>query len=174
MRGGRRWRWLSCGPPCHDLGAEVGWVIIKWAEVMHPPTSIFAQAPRLASRPLACRPRTQRKPPSAANKAPLDVQGRGRYPFRCFRRACFGLFLAGFGLFLANFAHWWGELGAHLDVRRGALLTALSPSDVAACHRVVRRQTCCSPVTRRSMRATQARAAPGVNVCPCADQPQCV
>ena len=42
-----------------------------------------------------------------------------------------------------------------------------SPSDVAACHRVVRRHTCCSPVTRRSMRATQARAAPGVNV----DQP---
>ena len=28
------------------------------------------------------------------------------------------------GLFWANFAH-WGELGAHLDVRRGALLTAL-------------------------------------------------
>ena len=65
MRGGRRWRWLSCGPPCHDLGPEVGWVIIKWAEVVHP-TSIFAQAPRLASRPLACRPRTQRKPPAAA------------------------------------------------------------------------------------------------------------
>ena len=42
-----------------------------------------------------------------------------------------------------------------------------SPSDVAACHRVVRRHTCCSPATRRSMRATQARAAPGVNV----DQP---
>ena len=63
---------------------------------------------------------------SAANKAPLDVQGRGRYSFRCFRRACFGLFLAGFGLFLANFAH-WGDLGAHLDVRRGALLTALPP-----------------------------------------------
>ena len=40
-----------------------------------------------------------------------------------------------------------------------------SPSDVAACHRVVRRHICCSPVTRRrSMRATQARAAPGVNV----------
>ena len=38
----------------------------------------------------------------------------------------FGLFLAGFGLFWANFAH-WGELGAHLDVRRGALLTALPP-----------------------------------------------
>jgi hypothetical protein len=65
VRGGRRWRWLSCGPPCLDLGPELGWVIIKWAEVMHP-TSIFAQAPRLASRPLACRPRTQRKPPAAA------------------------------------------------------------------------------------------------------------
>ena len=37
-------------------------------------------------------------------------------------------------------------------------------SDVGACHRVVRRHTCCSPVTRRSMRAIQARAAPGVNV----------
>ena len=42
-----------------------------------------------------------------------------------------------------------------------------SPSDVAACHRVVRRHTCCSPATRRSMRTTQARAAPGVNL----DQP---
>ena len=65
MRGGRRWRWLSCGPPCLDLGPELGWVIIKWAEVMHP-ASIFAQTPRLASCPLACRPRTQRKPPAAA------------------------------------------------------------------------------------------------------------
>ena len=34
-----------------------------------------------------------------------------------------------------------------------------SPSDVAACHRVVRRHTCCSPATRRPMRATQARGA---------------
>ena len=40
-------------------------------------------------------------------------------------------------------------------------------SDVAACNRVVRRHTCFSSATRRSMRATQARAAPGVNV----DQP---
>ena len=31
------------------------------------------------------------------------------------------------------------------------------PSDVGACHRVVRIHTCCSSVTRRSMRATQAR-----------------
>ena len=30
-----------------------------------------------------------------------------------------------------------------------------SPSDVGACHRVVRRHTCCSPVTRRSMRACE-------------------
>ena len=52
MRGGRRWRWLPCGPPCHDLGPAVGCVIIKRAEVVHP-TSIFAQAPRLASRPSA-------------------------------------------------------------------------------------------------------------------------
>ena len=65
VRGGRRWRWLSCGPPCLDLGPELGWVIIKWAGVMHP-ASIFAQTPRLASCPLACRPRTQRKPPAAA------------------------------------------------------------------------------------------------------------
>ena len=36
VRGGRRWRWLSCEPPCLDLGPELGWVIIKWAEVMHP------------------------------------------------------------------------------------------------------------------------------------------
>ena len=53
---------------------------------------------------------------SAVNKAPLDVQGRGRYSFRFFRRAFFGLFLAGFGLFLASFAH-WGGLGAHLGER---------------------------------------------------------
>ena len=40
-----------------------------------------------------------------------------------------------------------------------------SPSDVTgACHRVVRRHTRCSPATHRSMRATQARAAPGVHV----------
>ena len=39
-----------------------------------------------------------------------------------------------------------------------------SPSDVAACHRVVRRHTC-SPVTWRSTRATtQARAAPGAHI----------
>ena len=38
-----------------------------------------------------------------------------------------------------------------------------SPSDVAACHRVVRRHTC-SLVTRRSTRATQARAGPGAHV----------
>ena len=37
-----------------------------------------------------------------------------------------------------------------------------SRSDVAACHRVVRRHTC-SLVTRRSTRATQARAAPGAH-----------
>ena len=39
----------------------------------------------------------------------------------------------------------------------GARAIGDSPSDVGACHRVVRRHTCCSPVTRRSMRATQAR-----------------
>ena len=38
-----------------------------------------------------------------------------------------------------------------------------SPSDVAACQRAVRRHTH-SPVIRRSMRATQARAAPGVHI----------
>ena len=38
-----------------------------------------------------------------------------------------------------------------------------SPSDVAACHRMVRRHTC-SPVTRRSRRARQAQAAPGAHV----------
>ena len=38
------------------------------------------------------------------------------------------------------------------------LSMTLPPTSVlGACHRVVRRQTCCSPVTRRSMRATQAR-----------------
>ena len=36
MRGGRRWRWLSCGPPCLDLGPVLGWAIIKWVGVMHP------------------------------------------------------------------------------------------------------------------------------------------
>ena len=61
---------------------------------------------------------------SAANKAPLDVQGRGRYSFRWCRRACFGLFLAGFGLFLANFRS-LGGLGAHLDVRHWPLFAAL-------------------------------------------------
>ena len=71
------------------------------------------------------RPVITRESHSAFNKAPLDVQGRGRYSFRCFRSACFGLFLAGFGLFWAIFAH-WGGLGAHLDARRGALLTALA------------------------------------------------
>ena len=40
---------------------------------------------------------------SAFYKAPLDVQGRGRYSFRCFRSAYFGLFLAGFGLFWGYF-----------------------------------------------------------------------
>ena len=29
MRGGRRWRWLSYGPPCLDLGPELGWAIKK-------------------------------------------------------------------------------------------------------------------------------------------------
>ena len=38
-----------------------------------------------------------------------------------------------------------------------------SPSDVAACHHVVRRHTC-SLVTGRSTRATQARAGPGAHV----------
>ena len=51
-----------------------------------------------------------------------------------------------------------------LDRYGGARTIRDSPSDVAACHRVVRRHTCCSPATRRSMRATQARAAPGVDV----------
>ena len=41
----------------------------------------------------------------------------------------------------------------------GARAIRDSPSDVAACHRVVRRHTC-SPVTRRSTRARQAQAAP--------------
>ena len=31
-----------------------------------------------------------------------------------------------------------------------------SPSDVGACHRVMRKHTCCSPATQRSMRATVA------------------
>ena len=63
-----------------------------------------------------------------------------------------------------------GPMGAEADdcdSSKEEVITESSPSDVAACHRVVRRHTCCSPVTRRSMRATQARAAPGVNV----DQP---
>ena len=45
-----------------------------------------------------------------------------------------------------------------------------SPPDVGACHRVVRRHTCCSPVTRRPMRATQARE-PRLE-CTFASQPQ--
>jgi hypothetical protein len=49
--------------------------------------------------------------------------------------------------------------------RRVRAVRRNSPSDVAACHRAVRRHTsCCSLVTRRSTRATQARAAPGANV----------
>ena len=48
----------------------------------------------------------------------------------------------------------------------GARAIRDSPPDVAACHRaVVRRHTCCPPVTRRPTRATQARVAPGVHVC---------
>ena len=43
----------------------------------------------------------------------------------------------------------------------GARAIRDSPSDVGACHRVVRRHTCSSPVTRRSMRATQARDSGG-------------
>ena len=39
-----------------------------------------------------------------------------------------------------------------------------SPSDVAACHRVVRRHTCSLVTTRRSTQATQARAGPGAHV----------
>ena len=50
-----------------------------------------------------------------------------------------------------------------LDRYGGGRAIRDSPSDVGACHRVVRRHTCCSPVTRRSMRATQARATPGVS-----------
>ena len=50
-----------------------------------------------------------------------------------------------------------------LDRYEGARAIRDSPSDVAACHRVVRRHTCC-PATRRSTRATQARATPGVIV----------
>ena len=46
----------------------------------------------------------------------------------------------------------------------GACAIRGSPFDVGACHRVVRRYTCCSPAIRRSMRATQARAASGVHV----------
>ena len=65
---------------------------------------------------------------SAANKAPLDVQGRGRYSFRWCRRACFGLFLADFGLFLANFRS-LGGVGAHLDVRHWPLFAALREQD---------------------------------------------
>ena len=41
-----------------------------------------------------------------------------------------------------------------LDRYGRALAIRDSPSDVAACHRVVRRHTCCSPATRRSVRAT--------------------
>ena len=55
-----------------------------------------------------------------------------------------------------------------LDRYGGARAIRDSPSDVGACHRVVRRHTCCSLVTRRSIRATRdtsARAAPGVHVC---------
>ena len=65
--------------------------------------------------PLEARksPKFSAKPPtSAANKAPLDVQGRGRYSFRWCRRACFGLFLADFGLFLANFRSLGGGGGS--------------------------------------------------------------
>ena len=35
-----------------------------------------------------------------------------------------------------------------------------SPSGVAACHRVVRRHTCCSPATRRSIRCERHKHAP--------------
>ena len=66
VRGGRRWRWLSCGPPCLDLGPVLGWAIIKWVGMMHP-TSIFAQTPRLVPCPLASRSAT---PHSASRRPP--------------------------------------------------------------------------------------------------------
>ena len=56
-------------------------------------------------------------------------------------------------------------------LRRSPRHPWLSTSDVGACHhRVVRRHTCCSPVTRKSMRATQARK-PRLE-CTLASQPQ--
>ena len=57
-----------------------------------------------------------------------------------------------------------------LDRDGGARAIRDSPSDVGACHRVVRRHTCFSSVTRRSMRATQARE-PRLE-CTFASQPQ--
>ena len=50
-----------------------------------------------------------------------------------------------------------------LDRYGGAYAIRDSPFDVAACHCVVRRHTC-SPVTRRSTRATQAQAASEAHV----------
>ena len=71
---------------------------------------------------------------SAANKAPLDVQGRRWLSNGLRLEVRFGLFLADFGLFLANFRS-LGGLGAHLDVRRGALLTALLSEGACQCRK---------------------------------------
>ena len=73
MRGGRRWRWLSCGPPCLDLGPVLGWAIIKWVGVMHP-TSIFAQTPRLVPCPLASRPRHTAQAAGRLTNPPHDAK----------------------------------------------------------------------------------------------------
>ena len=61
---------------------------------------------------------------SAANKAPLDVQGRGRYSFRWCRRACLACFWLVLACFWPIFAH-WGVGGSFEDVRHWPLFAAL-------------------------------------------------
>ena len=140
MRGGRRWRWLSCGPPCHNLGPEIGWVIIKWAEVIHP-TSIFAQASRLASRPLACRPRKLCFSADAGGRSVhARAQSAAMRPAGCFMarvaRRC---------RLVAKLAR-LGHCGAHLSLN--------STRASLACHE------CVTPkLADRSCRAACVRAA---------------
>ena len=112
----------------------------RTARMRCPDTAVFRLLPPLVTRPLTALGHSQwPEPPGFADAtatSPAAVRQLKSYLLRAIRRPdrC-------------------GRVRAVRD----------SPSDIAACHRVVRRHTC-SPVTRRSTRATQARAAPGAHV----------
>ena len=124
------------GKRAHLVRTESNGHSRRTARMRCPDTAVFRLSPPLVARPLTALGHSQwPEPPGFADAtatSPAAVLKSSCYRLRATRRP--------------------DRCGRVRAVVRN------SPSDIAACHRAVRRQTC-YPVTRRSTRATKARTA---------------